>query len=141
MRRASWLLIPLLVALSSVGRAAEPDLLVADFEGEDYGAWKVEGTAFGPGPARGTLPGQMPVSGYLGKGLVNSYYKGDGSTGTLTSPPFRVRRKHLNFLIGGGGWKGETCINLLVDGKIVRTATGPNTAPGGSERSTGPAGT
>src|SRR5262249_14737581 len=32
-----------------------------------------------------------------------------------------------------GGWPGETCINLLIDGKVVRSATGPNTKPGGSE--------
>src|SRR5262249_50339521 len=96
-----------------------PDILVADFEGDDYGAWKVEGSAFGNGPARGTLPGQMPVSGFLGKGLVNSFVGGDDSTGKLTSPPFRIERKHVNFLIGGGKYPGQTCINLLVDGKIV----------------------
>ena len=44
-------------------RAGEPgpDILIADFEGADYGAWTVEGEAFGPGPARGTLPNQMEV--------------------------------------------------------------------------------
>jgi fructan beta-fructosidase len=113
---------------------ARPDILVADFEGKDYGEWKVTGEAFGPGPARGTLPNQMPVTGYLGKGLVNSYYGGDKSTGTLTSPPFKVERKYINFLIGGGKHPGETCINLLLGGKVVRTATGPNDRPGGSEQ-------
>jgi fructan beta-fructosidase len=122
-----------LTALAGAGPAERPDLLIEDFEGPDYGKWKVEGTAFGPGPARGTLPGQMPVSGYLGKGLVNSFYKGDDSTGRLSSPPFKVQRRHINFLIGGGGWPGQTCMNLLVGGKVVRTATGTNTAPGGSE--------
>ena len=33
--------------------AAEPDIVVADFEGENYGDWKVEGEALGAGPARG----------------------------------------------------------------------------------------
>ena len=70
-------------------RAAE-DLVIADFEGTDYGAWKATGTAFDPGPAQGTLPGQMPVSGFAGKGLVNSFFQGDGSTGTLTSPEFKI---------------------------------------------------
>ena len=113
-------------------RAAD-DILVADFEGPTYGDWKTTGEAFGPGPARGTLPNQMPVSGYVGKGLVNSFHKGDGTTGTLTSPALKVERKHIKFLIGGGGHAGKTCINLLHRGKVVRTATGPNTQPGGSE--------
>ena len=88
--------------------APQDDILIADFEGEDYGAWKVEGEAFGPGPAKGTLPGQMDVTGFQGKGLANSFYKGDKSTGTLTSPPFKIERKFINFLIGGGGAPGET---------------------------------
>lgn len=110
------------------------DILIADFEGTRYGSWTATGDAFGPGPARGTLPGQMTVSGYLGQGLVNSFYRGDETTGTLTSPPFGVERPNLNFLIGGGGYPGETCINLMIDGKTVRSATGPNREPGGSER-------
>lgn len=119
--------------IASIQLQAADDILVADFEGETYGDWKTTGEAFGPGPARGTLPNQMPVTGYLGKGLVNSFYKGDASTGTLTSPPFKVQRKYLNFLIGGGGHAGKTCMNLLLDGKVIRAATGSNTEPGGSE--------
>src|SRR3989442_15719070 len=95
------------------GALDRADILLADFEGEDYGAWKVTGTAFGKGPAKGTLPNQMPVSGFIGKGLVNSYHGGDDSTGTLTSPPIKIERKYVNFLIGGGKYPGETCINLL----------------------------
>ena len=91
-----------LVSFGSFARAEDPDILIADFEAETYGKWKVEGEAFGPGPARGTLPGQMHVTAYKGKGLVNSFYRGDGTTGTLTSPPFRIERKFLAFLIGGG---------------------------------------
>lgn len=113
---------------------SRPDLVVADFESETYGDWKVEGEAFGSGPARGTLPRQMKVEGFLGQGLVNSFHGGDKSTGKLTSPPFTIERKFITFLIGGGGWAGETCLNLLVEGKVVRTATGNNQQPGGSER-------
>jgi fructan beta-fructosidase len=116
------------------GQETRPDIVAADFEGPDYGGWRATGEAFGSGPARGTLPGQMEVSGFLGRGLVNSFFRGDDTTGTLTSPPFRIERNYLNFLIGGGGYSGETCVNLLVDGKAVRTATGPNVEPGGSER-------
>jgi fructan beta-fructosidase len=125
-----------LAALAAAGRVQEPapDVLIADFEGADYGAWVVQGDAFGEAPARGTLPGQMQVSGFRGEGLVNTYLGGDGATGTLTSPSFRVERRYLNFLIGGGMHPGETCVDLLLDGEVVRTATGPNDRPGGSER-------
>jgi fructan beta-fructosidase len=122
------------LALSAAAAsAAEPDLVVADFEGDTYGNWKVEGKAFGDRPAKGTLPNQMKVTGFRGTGLANSYAGGDGSTGTLTSPPFKVERDYLNFLIGGGGFPGKTCMNLLRDGKVVRTAVGPNDKAGGSE--------
>ncbi len=127
-------LIPaLLVILFANLTAAEDDILIADFEGENYGSWKAEGEAFGPGPARGTLPGQMDVSGFEGKGLVNSYSGGDRTKGTLISPPFTIERKYINFLIGGGKHPG-TRIDLVVDGRALRTATGPNDRPGGSER-------
>ncbi len=112
---------------------AQEDILIADFEARDYGDWKVAGEAFGPGPARGTLPTQMDVTGFEGKRLVNSYYKGDNATGTLTSPMFEIKRKYINFLIGGGKHPDQACINLLVEGKVARTATGPNDRPGGSE--------
>jgi fructan beta-fructosidase len=64
---------------------------------------------------------------------VNSYHGGDGSIGTLTSPTFRIERDYINFLIGGGGFKGETCMNLIVQDEVVHTATGPNIEDGGSE--------
>ena len=39
----------------------------------------------------------------------------------------------INFLIGGGKYPGKTCMNLIVDGEIVLSSTGPNKQPGGSE--------
>ncbi|MCC7375795.1 MAG: 2,6-beta-D-fructofuranosidase [Verrucomicrobiales bacterium] len=117
---------------SSFARGAD-DLLIADFEGDNYGRWTATGTAFGPGPARGTLPGQMSVDGFQGRGLVNSFHDGDGATGTLTSPEFKIERRYLRFLIGGGKNIERTCLVLRVDGAPVRRATGPNDQAGGSE--------
>jgi fructan beta-fructosidase len=111
---------------SLAAQAAGPDIVVADFEQTDYRGWTATGEAFGTSPAHGALPGQMSVSGYEGKGLVNSFLHGDDSTGTLTSPSFKVERRYLRFLIGGGNYPGETCVNLLSAGRIVRTATGSN---------------
>lgn len=126
--------IPIFVlSLCAVSCAyANEDKLFCDFESNDYGAWKTEGDAFGPGPAQGTLPGQMNVSGYEGKGLVNSFYGGDGTVGKLTSPEFKIESKYISFLLGGGGHKG-THVDLIVDGKVVRIARGPNVHDGGSE--------
>ena len=125
MPKVSFFLIVILLAFGCLAWAAEePDLLLADFEGKDYGKWTITGDAFGTGPAQGTLPGQQPVTGFLGKGLANSFHKGDKSTGTLTSPEFVLERRYLNFLIGGGHHPGETGMELLLDDKVVRTATG-----------------
>lgn len=125
-RTLPFLLIPCLAI-------AAPDVLIADFEGDDFGGWKVSGEAFGKAPAKGALDGQMPVSGFLGTGFVNGYHGGDDSTGSLESPAFKIERKYLNFLIGGGKFPGETGLDLIVDGETVRSATGRFDRPGGSE--------
>jgi len=127
---AGVLLAPTQVPAADPPRA---DLVIADFDGESYGAWTVEGSAFGTAPARGALPGQMAVDGFLGEGLVNSFLGGDDSTGTLTSPPFKIERPFISFLIGGGNNPDKLALQLLVDGKPVRSATGGNDRPGGSE--------
>jgi hypothetical protein len=110
-------------------RAEHPDLagigeVFEDFEKPDYAGWTLTGTAFGKGPAHGTLPGQQPVSGFVGHGLVNTFLQGDAPQGTATSKKFRIARRYIGFLIGGGTKAHKTCVNLLVDGKIVRTASG-----------------
>ncbi|MEU1464664.1 GH32 C-terminal domain-containing protein [Streptomyces sp. NPDC005727] len=102
--------------------------VLADFEGGAYGDWTKTGDAFGTAPATGTLPNQQEVSGFLGSGLVNTYLNGDSTTGTLTSPEFTIDKNHINFLIGGGhhptSAADPTALELLVDGQVVRSATG-----------------
>jgi len=98
-----------------------------DFEGATYAGWKVEGEGFGDGPAPGTLPGQQPVSGFVGRGMVNTFLPGDSPQGKLASRNFKFEKRYLGFLLGGGNHPNETCMNLWVDGKVVRTATGRST--------------
>lgn len=128
--------VSLFIALGLFASSSESlaqDLLIADFEQETYGEWQVTGDAFGPGPARGTLEGQMQVEGFVGEGLVNSFFQGDPTTGTLTSPPFRIERKYITFLIGGGRDPERLAVQLLVGDQVIHRSTGSNDQPGGSE--------
>lgn len=99
-------------------------IVFADFEAANYGNWTVTGTAFGSGPAQGPANGNL--NGYLGHGLAYSYNGGSAATGTLTSPSFVISSNCINFLIGGGNHPGSACINLLVNGSVVQSATGNN---------------
>jgi len=88
-------------------------------------ATQASGPAFGAAPSRGTAAGQQTVSGFQGKGLVNTFDpSGDALTGTLTSPAFKLDKDYIQFLLGGGNHQDKTCMNLLVNDKVVRTATG-----------------
>ncbi len=100
--------------------------VVTNFESANLEGWGLTGKAFGRGPCDGKPFPQYPASGFTGKRMISSYHGGDGSTGTLTSPKFVIRGKTITFLVGGGKFPGETCMNLIVDGKAVRTVTGHN---------------
>jgi len=113
--------------------SARPDIVFEDFEGETYGNWAVTGTAFGSGPAEAAkAPAYQGEFGAQGKRLVNSHASAPGSSvqekdaasGRLTSRPFVLERNYLTFLIGGGNHQGKTCMNLLVDDRVVLSATG-----------------
>jgi uncharacterized protein (DUF608 family) len=112
--------------------ADRPTIVFDDFERADWGEWKVEGNAFGSGPAEGGIADQK-LARHQGKRTANSYAgPGDAGTGKLTSKPFKIERRFINFLIGGGNHMrpdGQVAagINLLVDGKVVRNATGSDT--------------
>ena len=113
-----------------------PDVVFEDFEGATYAGWTVAGTAFGAGPVAATsVPDYMKRFGDLnahGTNLVTSHDFRVGSgdpdayTGTLTSRTFTVTHNYLRVRIGGGNWPGEECVNVLVNGNIVRSLTGAN---------------
>ena len=104
-------------------------IVFADFEDGTYGKWLVTGTAFGKEPLslRTKAPYQKDVRPQ-GKYFVNSHNTrtlgGDGHVGSLTSPTFRIERDYVSFLVGGGPHKGRTCVNLLLNGKVVLSQTG-----------------
>lgn len=116
-------LLGLCTAWSGLGtlQASAADEIVADFESEQWTPWEVEGSSFGTGPVQGE---SLSVSGYLGKRFANSFTGGDAATGSLTLPQLEIDRDYLSFLISGGNHPQQTGVELVVDGQVVRTATG-----------------
>lgn len=109
------------------------DLPFELWDKETYDGWTVEGTAFGTGPVlKSKIPDYQGDVGGPGDRVVNSHaaapgktaQERDSATGKLTSKAFEIDRNYLQFWIGGGNHPGKTCLNLIVDGQVVRTATG-----------------
>ncbi|HWB91316.1 MAG TPA: GH32 C-terminal domain-containing protein [Puia sp.] len=96
-----------------------------DFE-HGMDGWQTEGDAFSESPSNQALLGQGAAMGYFGRFYLNSFHDRGQSSGKQTSPPFRITKAFINFLAGGNYDPGNLAINLLVDGKIVRTQTGNN---------------
>lgn len=121
----------------SPARVSQPDIELADWKEGSYGEWVATGTAFGPGPVdKEKLPERIAMANPKRRFFVNTHearhgeesVEADRHLGTLTSPEFRIERPFLTFMIGGGDHPGETCLNLLVEGKVVRTDTGRNSS-------------
>ena len=106
--------------------AQRPARVLAGFEGGTWGeGWSATGSFTAAGPTAYAAVGQV------GQKVANTFAGGgDQATGTITSPPFVIDRNNLHFLIGGGnhplGVEPATSVNLLVNGRPVRTATGSN---------------
>jgi len=92
----------------------------------DFGKWQSAGNAFSKGPATGDLIEKLEIRDAPAGPVASSEIDGDAPRGFLTSPPFTIDRSYLAFSICGGDYERHCCMNLLVDGKIVRSATGRN---------------
>ncbi|MCQ6960747.1 glycoside hydrolase family 32 protein [Mucilaginibacter aquariorum] len=114
-----------LVKLKS-GEVKNTGQVLFDFE-NGYAGWKIEGDAFSDRPETGPVNLQGPVIGFEGKKFVNSFHNSDKGAGTLISPEFTITKKYMNFLLGGGAYPQDLHMDLLVDGKAVRTMSGLNT--------------
>jgi len=115
-----------------------PDVLFEDFEFTKFGRWTSEGQAFGTGPVlQEDVPDYQGDLGMQGKRAVNSH-AGDGAkptetiggreakTGRLISPKFKILRKYIRFLIGGGCHPNKTGLRVVINGRTVCSATGSN---------------
>ncbi len=124
------------------------DITNPDFEIGDLRGWTKTGDAFDHQPTLGDNPKarNRESSRHQGKWWIGGYEKyqgkpdqkpgdiqGDQPIGTLTSDPFTIQGDLITFLVGAGNhpWvepdgNGSTCVNLIVDRKVVMTATGNN---------------
>jgi fructan beta-fructosidase len=109
------------------------DILLAGFEGENFGEWKAEGEAFGTGPVKvqkvisktGVVTGQRGV-GQSGLGYIGTMTQNPGSKGILISPVFRANRKYLVFLFGSTKNPDLFHIDLISDGRVIESLIGNN---------------
>lgn len=133
----------------------QPDILFEDFEKADYTGWSAVGDAFGEGPvAIKDIPDYQGDVRGRGKRVANSHASApgddvgekDSAVGSLLSQSFKIERNYIRFQIGGGSkpHKKKNTLNtltdeqdlgkvdeeagllLLVDGEVVRSATGHN---------------
>ncbi|MDR0995317.1 MAG: GH32 C-terminal domain-containing protein [Tannerella sp.] len=113
------------VALYSRDRYEPKGQVLFNFE-HGLDNWTMQGDAFSESPACQGLYRQGSIMGKEGQFYLNSFHKEASSMGTITSPAFTVSKDYLDFKIGGGYAPGKECVNLIVNGKTVRTATGHN---------------
>ncbi len=120
-------IIFLLLLILSCASPERNDIVFEDFEKGTFKNWNTQGNSF-----------QAPVHiDSINESFKNTHGKfiafpnivGTGesaSQGKLVSKRFSIQRKYINFLIAGGNHEVRSCVNLLIDNKIVKTATGKN---------------
>jgi sucrose-6-phosphate hydrolase SacC (GH32 family) len=101
-----------------------PDITIADFDAPGYAAWTPHGGAFARGPALADTVRSLEIENAAGVGVASSELEGDAPQGTLVSSDFTIERDFIAFRIAGGDYEYATCMALLVDGALVRSATG-----------------
>lgn len=113
----------------------QPDIVFEDFNRDTYEGWTVTGTTFGNGPVhKSAIPKYQGDVGSARSRVVNSHATASGGdtanrdaqVGTLTSKPFTIERGFITFWIGGGNHPQKACIELLINGRTILSATGHN---------------
>ena len=108
------------------------DTLLFDFESGNFDGWTLTGDCWDTHPATVKTfvdrQGNLLVSGIVGNGYLTTLFKSAATTGRAVSKDFTIDKPFLTFKIGGGHYPKEACLNLVVEGKIVRTETGNDSA-------------
>lgn len=137
MKKYRWITLFTFTFVLLLYSCSQSDIPLADFEEVDYGAWIAEGEAFGTAPVKldmanqqRTFPPQRWIDqnktklGLIKQGLVNTSVINPQSTGKLTSSKIKVQRQYLVFLYTSGEFPDKVGVNILQDGKVIKTLTG-----------------
>ncbi len=112
-----------LPAAESQSSTVRSPTLLADFETTDYMGWKATGAAFGSSPTALSALKVTPENA-TGSACASSFQGGPESLGVLESPEFPIDRDILRFKAAYGNDGENLKVELLVEGKAVRSAKG-----------------
>jgi fructan beta-fructosidase len=98
--------------------AGIPGEIYDNFENGLAANWQPKNIGF-------TIKKDKAVTDHLGSAYLGTPSEGS-FVGKIVSRPFVIKHAAINFLIAGGD-KATNCINLVVNGKLQRSATGDNT--------------
>ena len=106
---------------SFAGDQEAAEIVFEDFENGSFENWTVEGRAFTDKPKK--VKKQVPQ--IVGKYVADSRTCGSAKVpGKLISKSFVIEHRYISFMLSAGTYPGRACINLVVDGKTVRSSTG-----------------
>lgn len=122
--RPFFLLIFIIVSCSSPERH---DVVFDNFESGTFNKWTKQGVAFEKPIRKDSVTDS--VQNIRGMFFAYSVFEGSGMSygqGKLVSRPFKINRKYIHFLMAGGNHTTRLCVNLVINNKVVRVATGAN---------------
>ena len=121
----------ILISFYACSSPERPDIVFDDFEHGTYKHWNIQGSSFITPISKDSLKpkienghGKFAAASFLDNDTAN-WYPGKNQ-GKLISKPFIIDRNFIQFLIGGGQHETRECINLMVNNKVVKFATGKN---------------
>ena len=97
------------------------EIVFEDFESGTFDNWTVEGVAFTEKPKKVKKERPKIVGQYVADSRACDSAK---KPGKLLSKSFVVEHPYISFMIAGGNYPRHARINLIVDGKTVRSSTG-----------------
>jgi uncharacterized protein (DUF608 family) len=106
---------------SKAGNKEAAEIVFEDFETGSFDGWTVEGIAFTDKPKKVKKEHPQIVGQYVADSRTCGSAK---KPGKLISKSFVIEQPYISFMIAGGTYPRHARINLVIDGKTVRSSTG-----------------